>query len=192
MIPSLLAIALALATTYASLLRLRRVATALSTDPGELAKVLGRGADTRKLRGMARALRDEGASWEADLFDAALNKTERARTAEMNELLGDLASELAWGEALAATAAKISILGALAIVCAAAAGAHASAYGALEVLIWGAVGLVASLSAGGEAKGIAARLRADVDVLVERVLSAAEGGRAFETRGGVDSEPGGV
>lgn len=192
MIISLLAMALVLATTYASLLRLRRVATALSTDVAVLAKALGRGADAETLGKTALVLREGGASWEAAVFEAVLSETERARTAEVNELLGDLASELAWGEALPASSAKISVVGALCIVCGAAAGGHSSASSVLEVLVWGGVGMVVSLSAGGEAKRIAARLRRDVDLLVERALAAAEGGRAFETRAGVDSEPGGV
>lgn len=194
MIASFLAIALSLAAAYVGMLRLRRVAKALSVDPVELARIMGRGAGRRRVAEMARVLRDEGAIWEADLFEAALHESEEARVIAVNEALDDLASALNWGRELPASAAKISILGALCIICAKLAGGDLSARSMLEILAWGGAGAVASLSAGGEAKRMAAAVRKNVDMLVERALVAATKGedRAFGARAGVDSEPAGV
>lgn len=166
--------ALAAASSYAGIARLRRAATALSVDPLEMAGAIGRAGDRARLERMAAALREEGAVWEADLLDGILLTSPRARVAAVNEQLDALSRELEWGRDVPGSAARISIAGALCIVFAAAATSSFSPMLAFDVLAWGAVGTIASLSAGREATKLALSHRKAVDLLVERALAAQE------------------
>jgi hypothetical protein len=189
---TLIAVAFAVLATMASLERLRRVATALSVDPADLARAVGRSADRARLERIARALEAQGATWESGLLDGILSaRTEEARAAAVNEELGDLARALEWGARIPVGAARVSLAGALSAMFAAMAHDGPTVSLVLASLAWGGAGMIASTAAGREANRVAKALRQGTDAFVDRALAAAARSVALpldepEAAGGVD------
>src|SRR5689334_16277705 len=93
----------------ASFERLRRVHRASAFDFGALSGALGRNADALRLAELGQHLRAESATWEGELVADALDaRNAEERTARLNERLGDVASDLAWGILIPRTAARVS------------------------------------------------------------------------------------
>lgn len=186
--------ALAALVSAISLAKLRRVSAALAVDPARLIALVEAAEDKWGLERLSLVLREEGAIWEAELLVGILQPLPPARVFAVNEQLDEISRELAGAKELSATATRISLLGALAIICGAIAIGHASPGNILVVLVWGAVGLVVSLSAGRESERMATSLRREIDKLVARALSALESKAdcAATAKSGVDSKRSGV
>jgi hypothetical protein len=177
---TLLAMLVALNCVAVSLERLRRVHRVAAFDLAALAGALGRGADARKLSEMRDLLMEEGAHWEGELVVEALEaKSAAERTALVNEVLGDVASDLAWGARIPVAAARMSAMAALCILFVGLAlsmggGAIPDATDIVSIIGWGGAGVVGALATGREADRVASEIRRGVDLWVTRVLDAAE------------------
>ena len=191
MISTALAIALGVLAAAGGFLRLHKVLTVFALDPLELGRALDKTASEDDVRRLGQLVRAEGAGHAADLIDAVLEPAGARRTAAVNEVLADLASELEWGADLPRGCAKIAFLGALCLVIVGVLGGRASVEVSISVMAWGAFGATASLLAGREARARASEQRARIDRFVGLALAAADRvtGRPSMSSGGVDSEP---
>jgi hypothetical protein len=175
----LFAMAVAGCAVAASMLRLRRVRTAVRSSPNELGQLMGRSGSVDRLRHAAMGMRASGANWEADLLDdilAAAN--DAARVALANEHLDDLAARLDWGSHIPVAAARLSIAAPLCAAFFSLARARLEWSSVVPVIVCAGLGAVVCLWVGREADRFAARLREGVDLLVERALRAAASGGA--------------
>jgi hypothetical protein len=187
----------ALLALGASFERLRRVHGATTLDLGPLSKVLGRNPTRRSLVRLRDAVRSESSDrrapnasgptgWELDVLDAAVEANSAAeRTARVDEILGDVGAALHWGHQIPIGAARLSALGAMAVLffdLALSLGPdarHGTSLGyILPPLAWGGVGVVGALTARREADRAAAEARRSIDAWIERVLAAAVGPEA--------------
>jgi hypothetical protein len=159
--------------------RLRRVHRAAAFDFDALSGALGRSVDALRLAELRDFLAAEGASWEGELVGEALEAPSAdVRTALVNERLGDLASDLGWGERIPAVAARLSGLGALCILffglaIAISRGNKIAVADIVSIIGWGGAGVVGALATGREADRVASEIRRGVDGWVARVLDAA-------------------
>lgn len=171
----LLAMLFALGSVAVSFARLRRVHRAVTFDLGALASALGRTGDIERLR-RARELMEEqeGETWESELVRAALDApSPDARTALVNEQLGDVDSELTWGNRIPAAAARLSALGPMSVLFFCIAQGNLQIGDVVPLLAWGGAGVVGSLAVGREADRSAGEMRKGIDAWVARVLDAA-------------------
>jgi hypothetical protein len=174
----------ALGCVVACFERLRRVHRAAAFDFAALSGALGRSVDAERLAELRDLLVAEGASWEGELVAEALDaKSASARTALVNERLGDLASDLGWGQRIPVVAARLSALGALCILFFALAiaigrGNKIAVADIVSIIGWGGAGVVGALATGREADRVASEIRRGVDAWVARVLDAASAGGA--------------
>jgi hypothetical protein len=169
----------ALTCMAASFERLRRVHCAAAFDFATLSGALGRSADAARLAEMRDLLVSEGGKWEGELLSEALDANSAdARTALVNERLGDVAADLGWGERIPVVAARLSAMGALCILFFALAFGGAGAVALADmvsIIAWGGAGVVGALATGREADRVASEIRRGVDTWVARVLDAAAG-----------------
>jgi hypothetical protein len=162
-----------------SLERLRRVHRAAAFDLAALSGALGRSPDVRRLLEMRDLLLAEGENWEGELVTEALEaKTAAQRTALVNERLGDLASDLAWGARIPIAAARMAAMAALCILFVSLAlsiggGRVPEATDIVAIIGWGGMGVIGALATGREADRVASDIRQGVDSWVARVLDAA-------------------
>jgi hypothetical protein len=164
----------ALGAVSSSVERLRRVRRAISFDLAALARALRQRPGRASLVRMRELVGREGASWEKDVLDAALDAANDAdRVAKVDELLGDAGAALDWGSRIPVGAARLSALGSLAVLFFGLAGGRVGVGYILPQLAWGGVGVVGALAAGREADRLAAEIRRGIDAWVERVLDAA-------------------
>jgi hypothetical protein len=156
--------------------RLRRVHRAAAFDFAALSGALGRSADAMRLAELRDLLVAEGSSWEGELVAEALDaESASARKALVNERLGDLASDLGWGQRIPVVAARLSAAGALCILFFALAigrGGGVSLADIVSIIGWGGAGMVGALATGREADKVASEIRRGVDAWVARVLDA--------------------
>jgi hypothetical protein len=164
----------AIAGAAASFERLRRVHRAASFDFAALAIALGRSADASSLSEMRDLLVAEGAGWEAELVGVALATPSKAdRAALVNEQLGDIGFDLAWGKGIPRASAWVSWLTGLFVIFFARARGPIVATDIVPVVGWAVMGVVVALVAGGEANKLEADVRRGIDSWVMRVLDAA-------------------
>jgi hypothetical protein len=170
----LFAMAVASVAVAASMLRLRRVRTAVRSSPNELGRLVGRSGSRQRLRRVAAEMRAKGAIWEADLLDDICGATsDGARVALANEHLGDVAARLDWGSHIPVAAARLSIATPLCAAFFSLARGRVDWSSLVPVVVCAGTGAVASLWIGREADRSASRLREGIDLLVERALRAA-------------------
>src|SRR4051812_16654120 len=113
----ILAMVMAVGATYASLMRLRRARGAGSFDLPRLTSALGRTADLDRLAEMRGAMKNETESWECELLLLAIETRDPdQRAALVNEVLGDVGSDLGWGSRIPTVAARLSVVGPLAVL----------------------------------------------------------------------------
>jgi hypothetical protein len=154
--------------------RLRRVRHAVFFDLAVLTKALGHGPRRAKLLRMRELVRREGASWEGEVLDAALDaRSDAERVARVDELVGDAGAALDWGARIPVGAARLSALGSLAVLFFGLAHGEFGLVQILPPLAWGGTGVAGALAAGREADRIAAETRRMIDAWIERVLHAA-------------------
>jgi len=165
---------MAVGATFASLARLRKVRGAVSFDLPALTSGLGRAASRERLAEMRDAMQSETESWEGELLRLAIEAREPdQRAALVNEVLGDVGSDLQWGSRIPMVAARLSVVGPLAVLFFALAMQSAGLVDIVPVLAWGGVGVLAALAIGREADRVATETRTAVDAWVARVMDAA-------------------
>jgi hypothetical protein len=163
------------AAILAALYRLRRVDRALSFDPRELARALGRPPTRERLCDLEKSVAAAGPSWESALLgDVLAAKSDAERRATVNEHAGDLAYELDWGSRIPQAASRMGLLFPLcvAFVLLSAGARSIATIGAL--LVCALVGLAGPLWVGRLARARAEDRKAATDVLILRVLEAVD------------------
>jgi hypothetical protein len=171
----LLAMIFALGAVAICLERLRRVHRAVTFDLDALAGALGRTGDAERLRLACELMVEEvGETWESEIVRAALDaKSPSARTALVNEQLGDVASALAWGNRIPIAAARLSAMGTMCVLFFSLAGGNMPMGDVMPLIAWGGAGVLGALSIGREADRCAGEMRRGIDAWVTRVLDAA-------------------
>lgn len=171
----LLAMLFALGAVAVSLERLRRVHRAVTFDLAALAGALGRTGDIDRLRQARDVMVEQaGETWESELVRVALEASSpAARTALVNEQLGDVESGLAWGNRIPIAAARMSALGPMSVLFFGIAQGSMQIGDVVPLIAWGGAGVVASLAVGREADRTASEMRKGIDAWVSRVLDAA-------------------
>jgi len=174
-VPWVVAMFFALGAVAVSLERLRRVHRAVTFDLGTLAGALGRTGDAERLRRACELMVEQaGETWESEIVRAALDaQSPTARTALVNEQLGDVESALAWGNRIPLAAARLSAMGTMSVLFFSLAGGNMPVGDVMPLVAWGGAGVVGSLAIGREAERWAGEMRKGIDAWVTRVLDAA-------------------
>jgi len=174
-VPWVVAMLFALGAVAVSLERLRRVHRAVTFDLGVLAGALGRMGDAERLRRACELMVEEaGETWESEIVRVALDaQSPTARTALVNEQLGDVESALAWGNRIPLAAARLSAMGTMSVLFFSLAGGNMPVGDVMPLVAWGGVGVVGALAIGREANRQAGEMRKGIDAWVTRVLDAA-------------------
>jgi hypothetical protein len=159
----------------ASLARLHRVNRALSFDLDALGRALGRSGDRSLLVEMRTHMLEEGESWDAEVVGAALEaRSDSERTALVNELLGEIALALDWGERLPTVGARVSVAGPLAVLFFVLAGGGRELSDIVPIVAWGGAGVVSCLGIRREAQAVAGRARQSIDKWIERIIGSSK------------------
>jgi hypothetical protein len=174
-VPWLLAMFFALGAVAVSLERLRRVHRAVTFDLGSLAGALGRMGDAQRLRRACELMVEQaGETWETEIVRAALDaQSPTARTALVNEQLGDVESALTWGNRIPLAAARLSAMGTMSVLFFTLAGGNMPLGDVMPLVAWGGAGVIGALAIGREADRWAGEMRRGIDAWVTRVLDAA-------------------
>jgi hypothetical protein len=168
------AMIMAVGAVAASFARLRRVRGAVSFDLAELTRALGRNSEASRLAELRQEMSQEGECWETELIGVVLDaRDSEQRDALVNEVLGDVGSELWWGGRIPAVAARLSALGPLCVVFFSLATYGVGFLDIVPVIAWAFAGVTGSLAVGREADRVAAETRKSIDTWVARVLDAA-------------------
>jgi hypothetical protein len=173
--PWLVAMFFAVGAMAISFERLRRVHRVVTFDLGALAGALGRTGDAERLRRACELMVEEaGDTWESEIVRAALDaKSPSARTALVNEQLGDVESALGWGSRIPIAAARLSAMGTMSVLFFSLAGGNMPMGDVMPLIAWGGAGVLGALAIGREADRAAGEMRRGIDAWVSRVLDAA-------------------
>jgi hypothetical protein len=177
----IVAIAISLGAIALSLVRLRRVASALQFEPREFGKDLARGASSERLLRARDFAATRGPSWEAEFFDdLARAQSERERVALANEHLGDLDARLRWGARIPETAARVSVAASFCAAFFRLAAGRLDWISVLPFFVSAGIGFVGASWVGRAADRAAQRIRHEMDALVAHTLTASRGSSGGE------------